>query len=324
MKKNVIIRPYQNGDAEKIFGMFSKFLPYQRDEQFWVWINRVLCNRNFVAVAECEGEIVGHYAVMPRTIIIEGKEYNAGMGYNAVVDPDYRQFVQIYKISKLAYKMAAEAGIPFIYAIPNASYREIQEKIEGFCMWPIFKSMERSSNADLTKNPRTIMVPIDYCYSDLFIINNFYENQQFSKVQVQNDARYWLERFLLHPQKLYQLYKIVDNGRTVGYVILKHYNKDGVKYLHIIDYLVEKDSYLEDMVNCVILESRVQNADTISVWKGNDYLQDLYLNRFGFEAKGFETSVGIKILDKSMPTELQNIICNYDNWRFVMGDSDAF
>ncbi len=324
MKESVIIRPYQNGDAEKIFGMFTKLLPYQRDEQFWVWINRIVCNRNYIAVAECEGKIVGHYAVMPRTILIDGKEYNAGMGYNAIVDPDFRQFVQIYKISNLAYKMAAEAGIPFIYAIPNASYRVIQEKIEGFCMWPIFRSMERSSSAAITRIPNISITPFSFDYSDLFRMNSLYEKQLFSRVQTQNDARYWLERFILHPQKLYQLYKIIDNNNVVGYLVIKEYIKDNVKYLHIIDYLVEDNCYLEDMINCVILEARAKKADTISVWKGDKVLQNLFLNTFGFEARGFETSVGIKILDKDMPQDLQKLICDFDNWRFVMGDSDAF
>ena len=46
------------------------------------------------------------------------------------------------------------------------------------------------------------------------------------------------------------------------------------------------------------------------------------IEKSGFVETGFETFLAIKLLDKSL-SEL-DVLLDFDNWRLVMGDSDAF
>ena len=123
------IRPYSRGDAKQIFGLFQKYTKYKRDASFWTWMNRILSD-SIVVVAEEEGNIIGHYAILPRTCVLNnGLELKAGLGVHAFVAPDRRNEISIFSISSLAYKLAKEKGIDFVYGFPNQNYRLIQEKI---------------------------------------------------------------------------------------------------------------------------------------------------------------------------------------------------
>ena len=63
---------------------------------------------------------------------------------------------------------------------------------------------------------------------------------------------------------------------------------------------------------------------------GLDYVDIFYHHRCDPETPieesmretGFETFLAIKLLDKSL-SEL-DVLLDFDNWRLVMGDSDAF
>lgn len=61
--------------------------------------------------------------------------------------------------------------------------------------------------------------------------------------------------------------------------------------------------------------------DVLSVWQGDSKFRNA-IDTIGFKQTGFDTFLGFKVLDDS----LQDIdsILNINNWRLVMGDSDAF
>ena len=317
----VIIRNYKSHDAEGINAMFTKYLPYVRDEKFWVWLNRIIGGCSIAFVAEYEGKIIGHYAIVPRDMFYKGTIIKAALSVHAFVDPDYRNKVFIFQITQKLYQYAKQQGIQLIYGFPNANYRTIQLKIEKWKQVDLFKSFEY----DLRENEATMIDSLessiiqDIDFTTLYEISQIEDNS--SVVSLLSDARYWMERYMLHPQKLYDIYDLKKEGRIIGYFVTKIYGNEDVKCFHLIDYKLLPEANYNDLLNAYEKLGREKDMDVLSVWQGDDTFKESILDK-GFQQKGFETFLGIKVLDDSI-MGVEDIL-NINNWRLVMGDSDAF
>ena len=90
--------------------MFTKHTPYLRDDAYWTWINRIV-GQSISVVAECDDRIIGHYAVVPRNLIVKNRVLKAALGIHAFVDPDFRREISIFEISNYLYRIAQDKGI---------------------------------------------------------------------------------------------------------------------------------------------------------------------------------------------------------------------
>lgn len=316
--QEINIRAYQVGDAENIFKLFQQYSPYKRDGAFWVWINRVL-SHSIISVAELNGEIVGHYAILPRTCRLKnGDILSAGQGIHAFVEPKHRNIVSIFSISSFAYKLAKEQGIQFVYGFPNSNYRLIQERIERWKKVELFKALVKTP----VNTGSSLMVDwkkVDEKeYDDLFEINDLFEKRELKYNFFKSDAEFWFKRYFSHPQKLYEIWKLNKNDLGIGFVVLKFFEFEGIIRLHIIDFLLNDNYKLTDILPDI--EMKFRDVKEMVFWPFNMEISK-ELKEYGFADEGFDTYFGVKIIDKSMDSAL---ILNFRDWHLTMGDSDAF
>jgi hypothetical protein len=318
IQQEIIIRPYRCGDAEKIYSLFQQYTAYQRDDAFWIWINRLL-TQSIISVAEFNGDIVGHYAILPRTCKLKnGTLMHTGLGIHAFVDPQHRDKVSIFSISSIAYNLAKESGIQFIYGFPNKNYRLIQEKIERWNKVALFNA--------LVKKPAKFDSPLKfnwkkiekYDYFDLFNLNELFEKNELKYNSFSSCLDYWYKRYFYHPQNLYEIWKIDHDNLIAGFIVTKLFEIDGLIRLHVIDFQLSGDFKLIDFLPDI--ESKFSSATEMVFWPFNIELAES-LRYYGFVEEGFDTYFGIKILDKSIDDSL---ILDFRGWHLTMGDSDAF
>lgn len=322
MDKNIIVRLYKRGDADDINAMFMRCLPYLRDRAFWVWINRIL-GESISVVAEYQGKIVGHYAVVPRVISFKGQEIKSALSIHAFVDPEYRSKVFIFEITSFLYKIACARGIQLIYGFPNANYRKMQLKIERWNEVAIFRSYELSSS----KVSLSVSDDIQFTevkgidYNQLFQLSELFVNSQVNNFVVpSNGVTNWINRYFLHPHETYKIYALSKKENVIGYIVAKQYENEGRRYSHILDYAVSNTSNMKEMILAYLYKEK-NHCDTFSVWQGDSLFKNSIL-ALGFEQTGFETFLGVKLLDKSLANIDQ--LLDINNWRLVMGDSDVF
>ncbi|MGI6863371.1 GNAT family N-acetyltransferase [Bacteroides sp. KG156] len=322
----IVIRQYKPGDEQGINMLFIKHLPYLRDNDFWLWINRIVGGTSIIFIAECDKKIIGHYAIVPRSVIVGDVSYKSGLGIHAFVDPDYRDRVSVFQISDMAYKEACKQGYAFIYGFPNSNYRFIQEKIEKWNCVSLFNALElnlKGYNPIFINNLSHEKVNFNN-YNDLFILQSLFEKSKKMLVMPENGVQYWYMRYFMHPQKLYKPIKIYsDNDCVEGYFILKKYIKEEKTYYHIVDYIVGDTTMIKSMLLYLLNIAKKAHVDVFSMWRGDDTLE-LSAKEIGFEEIGFETFFGIKKIDKNLDTSLMNKLLQFSNWRLVMGDSDSF
>lgn len=326
--ERINIRYYQTGDAEKIYSLLAKHTLYLRDADFWVWINRILpVEDSIIAVAENNlNEIIGHYAVLPCYIWVNGYRLKGGLGLHAFVDPSYRDRVSIFEISKLAYKKANELNLKFIYGFPNSNYRLIQERIEKWNRVALFNAYTNDIS-NLLQLDSEFDLTFENCtdnYTDYFKLSNLLDRvrdiQKEKYVQVDKNLNQYINRYILHPQKLYKNFFIKYNDEIVGFVVIKRFDS-GTKNLHIIDYLLLDDKYIKSMILKSI--TIFDDIDRFVSWHFNTQFKSV-LESLNFKQDGFETFFGIKFLDNNLELEIKSYLLNFDKWDLAMGDSDAF
>lgn len=322
MDRNITVRLYKRGDADGINSMFMKYLPYLRDRAFWVWINRIM-GESISVVAEYQGKIVGHYAIVPRVINFNGQEIKSALSIHAFVAPEYRNKIFIFEITSALYRIAKDRGIQLIYGFPNVNYRNIQLKIERWKEVALFKSYELNSSKVIL--PASINIQLAKVkgidYNQLFQLSELFTELQFGNAVVpSNGITNWINRYFLHPQESYTVYALSKKGDIIGYIVSKLYKNEGRCYSHILDYVVSKTSDMKEVISAFLYTEK-DNCDIFSVWQGDSSFRNSLLT-LGFEQTGFETFLGVKVLDKSI-ADIEQLL-DFNNWRLVMGDSDVF
>ncbi len=316
------IRPYQTGDASEIYTLFSEHTPYTRDDKFWVWINRMLANKpSIVIVAEKNKQIIGHYAIIPQTCIVQGKEIPCGLGIHAFIHPDYRQEISIFSITASAYKKAYEAGMYFIYGFPNANYRLIQEKIERWKKVALFKAFEKETSLISGKLKFTWREVNKNNYSDIFAISEILDTHKNSFIRIDMNLPFFINRYINHPQNLYKTWFIEHDNKKIGVAVTKIFDDKTEKKAHLIDFILT-DNFLEERLLKDFEIKFSKSVQKISLWHRNIRFSEI-LKKNKYTPTGFETFFGIKKL-RDFDFIDEEILYDIKKWDLPMGVSDAF
>lgn len=330
-QSKLIIRLASSNDAERICLLFNKMAPkYDRKINFWVWINQMLSEENsIIAIAEFNGDIVGHYAIIPQKIIVNKKEYRIGLGIHAAIEKEKRDLVSIYEISSFAYKEAKLSGLKFIYGFPNQNYRVIQEKIERWKRISLFKAYETEISNYKTETEIELdsieIKKIDSSFSSVFEVSKILDGSQIdTTVYLKKSLNYYTNRYLKHPHEIYKSFIVKNEEGKRACLFLKiHKDSDNLIKGHLIDFIKEKRFNTGLILDIAFLILKEQNVDVISFWPINQEIKEI-LNSKRVSFYGFETFFAIKFLDKSFENIYKEELLNFENWTLQMGDSDAF
>lgn len=315
----IIIREARIEDRDNICSLLSYNSAYKRDREFWIWINKVIYNsESITSIAEHNNKIVGHYAILPNRIVNGNKRFSSGIGIHAFIHPDYRGKVFMYKISELAYEQAKKEGIQIVYGFPNINYRQIQLKIEGWEEISTFSSKDfdlKEIKYNLHKNIR--LEPFINTFENQFKLDRLITwKMEYGNFKFYKNLNFYINRYVNHPQKLYQCYFIYKNQLLEGFIVFKIFE---VNRGHIIDFVKSSNLTIEELID-ISIDYFKDKVNILSLWPVN-YELNKYLNYIGNFTSGFETFFGIKVLDKNVPFDE---IKNFSKWELMMGDSDAF
>lgn len=320
----ILIRTYQPGDGQLVCDLLTRHTSYLRDPAFWIWSNRIWPeSRSIVTVAEEDGLIVGHYAILPLTLQMGERRISAGIGVHAFVAPSHRNKVPIFQISKKCYAKAKEVGIQLIWGFPNANYRLIQEKVEGWRCVELFNAWEKPVTGSAPNG--MALESIDPTDPDqLLRLNDLLDATSLSgRYGVLPSLSTWLNRYQYHPQNTYQFHLASIHGETVAALVTKLYHnpESGETVGHLIDVVTTGEAEVARIVSS--LENWFSTrADKLCWWPINQEFREA-MEAAGFKASGFSTFFGIKLLDPELEPMLPSLLDPL-NWHLAMGMSDVF
>lgn len=125
-KRSWIIRPYREGEQVDIVNLCKLIFAEQPADRFsleyWNW--EFTANSSGPAkiwIADDNGKVVGHYAVVPRRVQIGNVVRLGSIVVDVMTHPDYRMQGMFAAIGREALVGAANGGIEFCYGFPVRS-----------------------------------------------------------------------------------------------------------------------------------------------------------------------------------------------------------
>ena len=159
-------------------------------------------------------------------------------------------------------------------------------------------------------------------YTDLFQLDELITNQnKDSSFYIVKNLVYYKNRYLEHPQQLYQCYLIQKKDDLVGFVVFKEFKDHSIKKGHLIDFVKLSTLTHTELIN-ITFDYFKDNVDVVSFWPINKSFKDA-LDNIEYPQEGFDTFFAIKFLDKEF-RKSHNSLLEFDSWELMMGDSDAF
>ncbi len=311
-------------DAPAIIA-FLRECNYDSDERFWRWINwECPHGETMIEVATAGDRVVGHYAVLPRHLNVNGAAVKAGQAIHAAVHPEFRGLAILIGLMRRIVQRCRQEHIPFLFAFPNDR------------IWLVYlRLLEWQPIGDVV----ALEYPLGDCRGDVddsasIVLHDrpdFDERYQHiaerdgfrKKTSVMKDRAYLDWRYARHPNARYQLLEArVANGHLGGYLVLKYYEKAGVHYGHIVDLGLNRDSptIFPRLVSRALKVFQARHVDIASCWMvdGTPYAGPL--REIGFRQTGFATHMAYRLIDPDFGRPAFRL----DDWCVVMGDSDAF
>jgi len=312
------------GDEHGVIKFFEE-CGYHPDEAFWRWINKGCPHGETIVEIAINGEqVIGHYSVLPRLVSVGGKTVGAGLAIHAAVHPQFRGLVILSELLDRIFKRCREAKIPFIYAFPNNNIWLVYLKLFRWQQVGDLPALELplcNFRAEHSDSPH-ILVHDGVCFNER--VGEFGSaDWLYEKTFVVKDRAYLNWRYVHHPRVRYHLVEAKKDGcGLTGYLVLKLFEKHGVKYGHIVDLNCVPSSLalFAPMVYKAISWFCIQGVSVASCWmlKGTPFYEVLL--QIGFQPTGFLTHMGYRVIDPDFPVERLHV----GRWHTVMGDSDAF
>jgi len=317
-------RSYESGDEYPILDLFKQVFKREMSLEFWRWrfVNNPF-GKAVIRLSFDASKLVGHYAVIPMNVQVQGKSTKAALSMTTMVHQDYRGSGIFTNLAQESYKAAAERGTEFVFAFPNENSYYPFIKMLGWKGFGKMSILEKDVETNYTENASEIDVhQIERFDSRIDLLWD--KVKQRYPVIVPRTRQFLNWRFVQSPDETYTKFVVGNNEELLGYVVLKVYVAPTGGKGHIVDMLtVEDEAVVRKLLRRTYSYFTAQGINNISCWCQDNSFYAHILEAEGFSRKEMEgTYFGIKILDGR--SDLLKSVESFPNWFLSMGDSDVF
>lgn len=309
----MIIRKFKEGDEKQIIPLLKlvfKSSIYD-NEKYWNWMykNNPI-NLMKIWVAEDNGKIVGHNAVIPVLMKIDNKIQLGTLELNTAVHPNYQGQGIFSALAKKLYNELAAEGLSVTYGYPNEIIYPIRINklgwfkisslpvlfrplnLTGLVMGKVKNRyivylVSRINNLGLLslkiffkgkkyKPPQKINVREVSFFNDRF--DEFWDDASKAyKIIVVRDKNYLKWRYLDNPNYGYTIYSAEKEGKIFGYIVLRLAVEKHSKSGMIVDFLTlsEQKDVAFSLISKAIEHFKKERADLVTCYIQNQYYYDL-------------------------------------------------
>jgi len=275
-------------------------------------------------VADDGEKIVGQYTLQRQEYFYYGKKVIGSLAFDLATHPDYRYQGMFTKLGFHSLEEAGKRNIAFTLGYPWVKGIAIPgHKKVGWSLLGELKIYElKNLNAYELKQLNGFTIKevnqFDDRYDSLAL-----EHKDDASIMLNRTGAYLNWRYLYKKGYKYYCFEIVDTKNSlVGFFILKIYEDEHAKTLHIIDFILpkNKDVY-QKVLNYTVIFASEQNANVITliVNKKLEFFNFLKSNGFTSQERDFIPIVHVnnEIVDI-------NKMNNIRDYYFTMGDNDIF
>ena len=305
---------YQEGDEIKILELFKIVYAKELDIEFWKWrfSNAPNFNPHMIQLMWDGNKLVGHYAVSPAQLSVNGKTNVVGLSMTTMTHPDYtRRGVFTKLASELYSKIEGELGISIVYGFPNAnSYPGFISKL-GWQEVDQIKSLRfdgLNNKESISSNTGNFRKVESFSEINADTYNSILKGYNVSLFQ-SVDRLSW--RYLKCPTYTYNIYSDLTTGE---FLVSKTYVNNGVEEVDLVELAVHnKKANIEAAIKCVLENEEI---NTINCWMPKIDKRYNKLTALGFNET--EITTNFCILNK------EHLKVTTTAFYYQMGDSDVY
>jgi len=319
-----VCRDCQPSDEDGILELFNIVFGKNRSRELWEWqYLKAPAGQAVIKLLLDGNRMIGHYAVVPVEITVDGKTVLAAQSIDTMVHPQYRGQGIFTHLAKLVYREISAKRYCCVYGFPNVnSYQGFVKGLGwlGFGMIDAFVAEAKNLRTHSTSSPsRTVFRLRQFDERADVLWTSSAERQ---KVSVKRTTQYLNWRFALKPGTEYALFGLVDErDNLVGYAVTKFYRERDLLTGHIVDFMCKDNQDITMLLGACYSNLLDGNASRVSCWMDARSQVANQLRTDGFRTETMQAFFGVKPL-----TDLAeySTLLSYDNWQITMGDSDVF
>lgn len=314
------LRDYKEGDEHLIIELFELVFKQKMSLNQWLWRFRQNPAGKHMIKLMWEGEqLVGHYAVSPVIMMVEGVETLTAHSLTTMTHPDFGGR-GIFKALSLALydDLENKLGCKAIWGYPNNNSHFGFIKSLGWSNIAVIHTLGMEAS-QLKINENKINSKVFENFSSdhsEFVQSKLAEN---FPVYIDRSQAYLNWRFVEKPAVAYKKFEFEHQGKN-GVIVTKVYpsNQPNKFDLNIVECFMDDYSNLHNCIDFIIKEYALE-FERITVWKNLFDKDHLEFEKNGFVPVAPQTYLGARI-HSTMPASFEN----YKNWYVAMGDSDVF
>jgi GNAT superfamily N-acetyltransferase len=316
----MVIRKYVPGDEKSILKLFKLVFNQEMTEEFWYWRfkKNPFTGNIFIYLMWDGNKLVGHYAVSPVEMKLQGEIIKTALSMTTMTHPDYGGQGIFSKLAGELYKdLKEEFGYKMIWGFPNnnSHYGFIKnldwKDIAIIPMMSVNLSQMRINRLDET------LYAIEESFS-LDVIAKL--NSSSEPIKINKTKNYLEWRYFNNPTANYKVLNIENLPGIVVYKVIKSFDqsKDGYE-IDILELFFDNDI----LVLSKLLNSIINNELKINIIKINLWKSIFSENRILLEKLGFKIGLPLTYLSYLNLDNL-DLISDYKNWDVGLGYSDVF
>jgi len=320
-------------------------------DNYWTWkYTDNPWGESYSYVAEADGVIVGFVGGMAWQLTVRGQDYPGAQVTDLMLDPAWRRKGIFFPLNaKSQDEIFTRAS--WHYGVTNpTSFKIFQNRYgyQGFRPHKIQKILDiRPFLREYLRGGKEFKVPnLKQVLLKLLPgkkVSNpasgleLEEVKEFDKrfddlwesvrgrvtMATTKTSRHLNWRYLNNPRFEYSVLAAREQGRIVGFAVLRFEESEGIRRGFIVDLLTDRDSGAAPfLVGRCLAFFRKRKAAVVNTWMFEHNHEHAAFAAHGFVARTAET---VMILTNSLTEDFsKDFMADVGNWHFVMGDCEVF
>ena len=266
-------------------------------------------NRNYVAIDKQTGRFAGGYGLLPIRIKINNEVVDGSLCTNVMAHPDYQGRGLFTSMGRYCLSAEEAFGARATLGVPNENAYPGHMKV-GWKLLSNLAFVAKSSFRDRTCKS------VEVAAFDSRVDHLIRQTSQQVNFIVEKDYRFLNWRYTRRPGRAYRLFVFEDDGDVGGYMVLKYFDGDGGRKVHILDVAACTQEAFDDLV--LTAERASSGRDELNCWQIGHSIYEEFFSGNGFAKAGKED---VLIMRTNFGNEL---VPESSNWWFCLGDNDVY
>lgn len=317
------IKAYQEGNEELILDLFNKSFGKPLSMEYWAWRyqNNPFLNTTKAHLMWENNKLVGHYAVCPVNMLIDGEEIPTALSMTTMTHPDYTGRGIFKELAESLYdELFSKDKIQIIWGFPNLNSHY------GFIKNLNWQNVATIPTLKLKNFYFSSFIRSEFIIHEVFTdeMANHLIQCATAGVGVYKSWKYLNWRYCLNPINKY--YILSPGNHPEQFVVIKifqSFEDNSMQEIDILEIALSNSANLfREMIGSIIefAFTLKLNLLAINTWLNLSDARHILLEKNKFVFDGPTTILGARTFNKETNSDF---LC-FKKWNISMGDSDVY